>query len=116
MSADNPYAAPKATDGSHLKTDGRCSQMILVAYPRKILAGIIGIVVLMPHSLSGFLNLCHFPIIACFRLKNVGYHPALGMLVLVPVANIWVGILCAPLPQLAIATRRNSTAGKNHYR
>ena len=117
MSADNPYAAPEATD--HIAPDdghdvpddmgGITRGQFWLGYLGSIIVGFL-IAFLFPPAV--LLLYVIIPILACFRMKNVGYHPALGLLILVPVANIWAGILCGAAPTGYRHTKKLDTIGK----
>ncbi|MBA3699127.1 MAG: hypothetical protein H0W78_09750 [Planctomycetes bacterium] len=74
--------------------------------------GWLGMVVLAFIPILGILNLVVSPVLACYRMKNVGYHPALGLLIFVPIANIWVGLLCLAAPEGYRYTKKLDTIGK----
>lgn len=62
--------------------------------------------------LLGLANLILSPVLAWHRMKNVGYHPALGLLILVPIANLWAGIICLASPAGYRYSRKLDLVGK----
>jgi tetrahydromethanopterin S-methyltransferase subunit B len=108
--AVNPYApstAPLATG------DARVSHENLGGLTRQhYFFGWLGMVVLAFIPLLGIVNLIISPVLACYRMKNVGYHPALGLLILVPIANIWAGLICLAAPTGYRYSKKLDTTGK----
>ncbi len=108
MTAANPYAAPATSP-----TAPRTSKRALGGLRRGQYAlGLLGMLVVAVIPFLGLINLILSPILAWHRMKNVGYHPAMGLLVLVPIANIWAGLICLAAPEGYRYSRKLDRTGK----
>lgn len=115
--ADNPYAAPRSSVAPRRRTAvsqasypgiGRLKYFafsFLVAIPCGLLnlvVPILGSIIALPVSFW----------IVSSRLKNIGYSPWLSILMLVPLANLWLGVVCIALPEGYADHKKYDTAAK----
>jgi hypothetical protein len=90
----NPYAAPQASiepAAREARDPGGLTRLSYVMAHALLLLG-TAIPFIGPVVVIAWLVL--IPVLAWRRMKNTGYHPALGLLILVPLANLWAGTIC----------------------
>ncbi len=109
MTSANPYAAP-TTNPSAVVNPGR---RIYGGLRRgKYALYLLGMMVIAFIPFLGLITLILSPIAAWHRMKNVGYHPALGLLILVPIANLWAALICLAAQTGYRDSRKLDTTGK----
>jgi len=107
----NPYSAPVSATVA-ASEDDRITRLGGINRLPYFLGGLgLGVVGLIP-ILGLLAQLVGLPILAWHRMKQVGYHPALGLLILIPLVNIWPGVICLAAPKGYRYTRKLDTAGK----
>lgn len=108
----NPYSAPRSSTAPRRRSStaaqsypgiGRLHYFLL-SFGINILA-IIPILGLIIALVGGIY-------VVVQRLKNIGYNAWLAILMIVPIANIWVGFVCIAAPEGYADHKTLDTAGK----
>lgn len=125
MAEDNPYASPaedrryerpSGSDDRHYGGIGRL-RYFLIALAVGLLIGTYTEVIAAPVSPEVVVasNIIQYIIgiwLAALRLNNIGYSPWLSLLVIVPLANLIIGVICLSCQQGYAQAKRLDTAGR----